>query len=575
MNFDDLTTVIAPALSSFPQRRARGHIYVDKTALIYKLAKDDTPKFLSRPRRFGKSTIVSTLEELFLHGTKAYDGHDSYFKGLAIGKLWQDEGHYQVLHLDFHDDFTDFYDSAGRFKAKFRKVLVNFAASLNSSISPDSLEVSEALKDLLSGLPDNSLVLLIDEYDAPLTAQMQHPEEFEKFAQIMRGFYAVMKGHSAKFRCIFITGITRYKDASLFTAGNSITDISQDPVYGTIAGYTRDEIKKYYHDNLVYAAAVRKHISQEQVTDADLEALLDEMAEWYDGFYFDEELETHVFSTWSVLKFFLSKNAVFKNYWYEACGQPEILRHSFMRLKQDMFSLLRRKTTSVTRTQFSGPADLQHMEPAVLLCQTGYLTFARPQDIPGEYKLCFPNRELLESFTTLCKESIFVRKGPLEILRTRNLDEQKSAADIVGYLNEIFNATDYENSPVDTEGQVSNMLQLFFLGNPGYYPVINEHSAKGRADLIVRSPKRAVVLEFKLARDLKRGRGRKKSARVKVDYKKLLKQAREQLQDREYGRTVKSPPVRIFIAAVFSQYDKKLTHFCEYVPAPAPGPEPV
>lgn len=347
MNFNEFGNKIIPGLSSFPRLIARNCIYVDKTARIYELAKDRTAKFLSRPRHFGKSTIVSTLEELFRYGTKTRD-HDSFFKGLAIEKLWNDEGHYQVLRLDFKNEFADFYDSSRYFRNRLRKVLENFAASLDISISPEAHEVSETFEALLSGMQDNSLVLLIDEYDAPLRARMQLPkdsEEDEKFAGIMRGFYEVIKRHGDKFRCIFITGITRCNDSGLFTSGINIQDISLEPQYADIAGFTREELEIYYHDQLVYAASIHEGLGTDYISYNYIDDVLHQIHKWYGGYYFDKYRKTQVFSTWAVLNFFLNSEAEFKSYWYEEeAGRSGFLKKSIRALGDDFHELIHSST---------------------------------------------------------------------------------------------------------------------------------------------------------------------------------------------------------------------------------------
>ena len=225
------------------------------------------------------------------------------------------------------------------------------------------------------------------------------------------------------------------------------------------------------------------------------------------------------------------------------------------------FKILYSKAVVVSTEQFSGPADLEHMHPAVLLYQMGYLTFDKVQESSEVYKLCFPNKELLSSIATLCRNMIFCKPYAQE-LKLIKLDNLQSAEEIINFFNNLFNALDYENNPFDYEGQVTNLLFVFFYARDNYEPEVSEHSAGGRADLIIRTPQRAVTVEIKLARDLDPEQGRKVSP-LKVNYDKLLNEAKTRLQDRQYSKTLNSPAQRFFLAAVFSQYERKFVRFGE------------
>lgn len=239
-------------------------------------------------------------------------------------------------------------------------------------------------------------------------------------------------------------------------------DISLASEYAAIAGFTREELKKYFHDHLVYAAAVSKHLSQEQVTDADLELLLDEMQEWYGGYCFDRYAKTRVFSTWSVLNFFLSKNAKFKPYWYNSGGSPEILKHSVRELGDFFFRLLRSEPVPVEQYELSGPPDFEHMHPAVLLYQTGYLTISNCPLLNECIDLGFPGRELRNALTRLCHGMLFCKPGVLDFIGDEEIDSRQSAAEVVAYFNKIFTFMDYEHVTVDSEWRLINLLCVFF-----------------------------------------------------------------------------------------------------------------
>ena len=222
-------------------------IYIDKTDLIAQLAKSRAPIFLSRPRRFGKSTLISTFEELFSHGLEK-------FKGLKIEKqnLWQDKT-YKVLHLDFSYIKED--RRLFSFENKFQDSLASAFDSANLPFYKEENVITSFINSI-KDLEGSSLVLLIDEYDAPLTAVMGKSEEFEDRRTLLSEFFLTIKRYSGKFRFIFITGVTRYSQVSIFSAFNSLDDISFNPLYGTIVGYTQEELEFYFKDYLEKAAEV-------------------------------------------------------------------------------------------------------------------------------------------------------------------------------------------------------------------------------------------------------------------------------------------------------------------------------
>ena len=218
------------SITSFSDFAVNSMIYVDKTDLVANLARFRNPIFLSRPRRFGKSTLVSTFHELFSNGLDK-------FQGLKITNenLWNDKT-YKVIHIDF---------SQIKENTENRPFEDKFYLLLKSSFKEASLAIAEerdviaAFADTIAAEENGTLVLLIDEYDAPLTAVMGDKEEFEARRALFSEFFSTVKSRSSKFRFIFITGVTRYSNTSIFSAFNNIKDISFNPTYGAIVGYTQ------------------------------------------------------------------------------------------------------------------------------------------------------------------------------------------------------------------------------------------------------------------------------------------------------------------------------------------------
>ena len=547
MDFYQLNARLPDGNSDFTDIISSNFLYVDKTKYIYDLAFKKGQYFLSRPRRFGKSTLISTLEELFKRGVKPYDGHDSYFKGLYIEDKWRDENNYLIMKLDFAELFTDYCSTGLDFENRFVQVLNEFAKQFG--ISPkENAKVSDAFSNILKNVANKSLVILIDEYDFPLTQHINHPNVFEDIAKSLRSFYQSMKSNSGKYRFVFITGITRYKDTSIFTAGNTIEDVSLYTEYGEIVGYTKDEIRHYFADYLKYSASVRKSKAIEQLTKDDVEDLLNELASMYDGYCFDKRCMTHVYSTWSIISFFKNRFAEFENYWYVNGGLPSILQSYISDVKDQAQDILKSNQVTVDISTFLNPTNLDTMDIRVLLYQTGYLTLDKTDN--DIIYLKFPNHEIIDSFKTLYFGRVFKDTDKRAALKARKIDTLTTSRDIVDYFNRILNAVDYEHYPLTQESAVTNSLFMFFNGYGLTHTNVNVHSSKGRADLIIDDEKRRIVCEFKYAKE-------------NDNAESLLKEACEQIAAREYGETEPKPQELLKLALVFSEKERKFTLYKE------------
>ena len=261
---------------SFKLLRKKNEVYVVKTAMIYELTKGRGKIFLSRPRRFGKTLLVSTFASLFKYGMRD-------FHGLAIEKLWDDTT-YEVLQLDF-STFTGF-NSVERFESNFRSMLQIRFRRLGFKPSGDPALFMAEFADWMSDLEDGDIVLLIDEYDAPLAKVINDEKLFLGIQIIMSEFFNILKSNEGAFRFIFLTGITRYNNTSIFSGFNNLNDLSMDPDYGTLLGYTEEELVHYFGDYLKKGS---------EILNISVEELLGQMREYYDGFSFDEKGSTRVY----------------------------------------------------------------------------------------------------------------------------------------------------------------------------------------------------------------------------------------------------------------------------------------
>ena len=354
---------------SFIDFTLENFIYVDKTEYIPKLVKLKRV-FISRPRRFGKSLTLDTIATLFETGV------EPYFKGTWIYDKWT-EPTYPVLRLNFLD--LDKY-SLEHFKQKLNAIISSFARDINVKNYEEKVEPEDTIYFLLDELrkEKRQIVILIDEYDCQMTANINNETLYKQFQEKIKSFYANLKDKLA-IKFLGITGVTRLKDVEIFSIGSDINDITNDSAYSQMIGFTRDEIKKYYIDYLKLAASCENKCRVEEVTDTQIESMLDMMAQNYDGYCFDEFYKKKVFSTWSVNKFFQSvvsnKFVYFGEYWYDNGGLPSILVNYLKTHELNIFDYLdKNKSLKVTDDDFKNPTSLTTIDQNVLMCQTGYLT---------------------------------------------------------------------------------------------------------------------------------------------------------------------------------------------------------
>ena len=525
---------------SFIDFTLENYIYVDKTEYIPKLVKLKRV-FISRPRRFGKSLTLDTIATLFETGV------EPYFKGTWIYDKWT-EPTYPVLRLNFLD--LDKY-SLEHFKQKLNAIISSFARDINVKNYEEKVEPEDTIYFLLDELrkEKRQIVILIDEYDCQMTANINNETLYKQFQEKIKSFYATIKNKwSIKF--LGITGVTRLKDVEIFSIGSDIRDITNASAYSQMIGFTRDEIKKYYIDYLKLAASCENKCRVEEVTDAQIESMLDMMAQNYDGYCFDEFYKMKVFSTWSVNSFFQSiienKFVDFGEYWYDNGGLPSILINYLKTHELNIFEYLDKdKFLKVSSDDFKNPTALTTINQNVLMCQTGYLTL-RSNLKYSEMLLGIPNGEIYKALTSLLAAKFF--EGKIKVFNEKgiNIIEEGSVEDIVSLLNTIVNSVPYDNYPISSEAMVQSLIQAYLRG-AGFDVQTEVHEAKGRADLIVNTDNRRIVIEFKYAQN-------------ETEAKAKLSEAVAQIKTRDYGNIVPRKDELLRIAAVFNA-DPKVRAF--------------
>ena len=525
---------------SFIDFTLENYIYVDKTEYIPKLVKLKRV-FISRPRRFGKSLTLDTIATLFETGV------EPYFKGTWIYDKWT-EPTYPVLRLNFLD--LDKY-SLEHFKQKLNAIISSFARDINIKNYEEKVEPEDTIYFLLDELrkEKRQIVILIDEYDCQMTANINNETLYKQFQEKIKSFYATIK-NKWPIKFLGITGVTRLKDVEIFSIGSDIRDITNASAYSQMIGFTRDEIKRYYIDYLKLAASCENKCRVEEVTDAQIESMLDMMAQNYDGYCFDEFYKMKVFSTWSVNSFFQSiienKFIDFGEYWYDNGGLPSILVNYLKTHELNIFEYLDKdKFLKVSSDDFKNPTALTTINQNVLMCQTGYLTL-RSNLKYSEMLLGIPNGEIYKALTSLLAAKFF--EGKIKVFNEKgiNIIEEGSVEDIVSLLNTIVNSVPYDNYPISSEAMVQSLIQAYLRG-AGFDVQTEVHEAKGRADLIVNTDNRRIVIEFKYAQN-------------EAETKAKLSEAVAQIKTRDYGNIVPRKDELLRIAAVFNA-DPKVRAF--------------
>ena len=531
---------------SFKKFYLNDQIYVDKTEYIYNLINNESRVFISRPRRFGKSLTLDTIATLFETGV------EPYFKGTWIYDKWT-EPTYPVLRLSFLNLDNSSLDL---FKKQLNSIISEFAIKISVKGYVEKTEPEDSILSLLEKLEEETrqIVILIDEYDYQLTSNINNDVLYKQFQQKIKRFYANIKDKFA-IKFLGITGVTRLKDVAIFSVGSDINDITNDSAYSQMIGFTRDEVKKYYIDYLKLAASCENNCRVEEVTDTQIESMLDMMAQNYDGYCFDEFYKKKVFSTWSVNKFFQSavsnKFVYFGEYWYDNGGLPSILVNYLKTHELNSFDYLNKENPiTIPVNDFMNPTSLTTINQNVLMCQTGYLTL-RSALTSGDLTvdLGIPNGEIYKALNRLLAIN-FYKEGIYALAKgVRDLLDAGEIEDIIDRFNSVINSVSYDHFPINSEAAVQNYLYLFLIG-AGIETTTESHSSKGRADLIIETKNRRLVFELKYAQN-------------ETEAKTKLTDAVEQIKARDYGNTEPKKAELLRIAAVFNA-DPKVRTFTEY-----------
>ena len=435
-------TPITTSLSDFMSIRRRQFLLVDKTASIYNLL-DESKVFLSRPRRFGKSLLISTIRELYTNGTKN-------FEGLAIHDLWQ-RPCCPVISLSLFgmsNPETFEHELCARLRDAFAQAGFVDALSINTSRFADLTPALNRLRGC------EYIVLLVDECDFPLSANLNNREGFERNKDILRMFHSWVRTLS-NIEFVMFTGIGRYQDTSLFT-GQDINDISLDPMFANLLGYTQDELERYFAPHIRAAASLLK-ISEDQ--------LLDTIKLQYDGFCFDYDAEISVYNPISINNFFKQivkfpeRVPTFGSYWMNSSNTAPALRTFLDRKKPSLAFLddVKGSGIKISQSDLNNTYTFDEVSFDALLTQTGYLTIKNvtidPTIADDRTFFCsFPNKEIEQAYGKIfiyyITQSSHKDNDSWISQATENLRQafyQQDIAQVVTTLNVFLRAIPYDS----------------------------------------------------------------------------------------------------------------------------------
>ena len=544
-------TKLLPDTTDFGELIDNNCIYVDKTAIINQFASKKGPFFISRPRRFGKSTLINTLHELFAHGTEK-------FKGLAIEPLWKDKT-YKVLHLDF--SLFKETPSNGSFNKDFMDSL-RFSLQ-RAGIEPTKEKVdfpAKLLEKSIENEEERAVVLLVDEYDAPLTAVLNDSNEFEDRRKILFNFYMTVKSFQVKFRFIFITGVTYYAHTSIFSAFNNLTDLTLDSDYGALLGYTSEELEKYfseYIDNAV--VTLNKKFPTERYTH---EKVVEELKRNYDGYSFDEDCMHHVYNPWSILNFLKSPHRGFIPYWVVSGGSTPTFLVNYLKqgLKKynsnELQSLLSIDSTVDKASSKLYPAidNIANIDLFAILYQAGYFCI---KGISRKLlKIGIPNLEVKQAYSEIMLRLLTNNNDvqekfttPLyDVLCENNLDKLKDI------FNCFINELSYETVKKFNEACFRDVLKLAML-TFNVSASTEVMGSCGRADITAEVGDYLYVFELKVTDNSK-------------DIDTKLTEAKEQIIKNKYARRLTDKtvvPVALVLENNSKSREKTDPPVCEIV----------
>ena len=461
-------------IQSFEAIRKEGYVYVDKTEHIWRLATTGKYYFLSRPRRFGKSLLVSTMEAYF-------SGKRELFEGLKIAELEKDWIQYPVLHLDFSaEDYTARTSLTSVISEQLKKWELQFGVTdIAKTISSRFKNVVDAAW-AKTGLP---VVFLVDEYDKPIIDNLGNEKLADAHRKKLKSFYEVVKNKNNYFKFAFFTGVTKIGKLSIFSGLNNLKDISMDARYTDICGISERDLKAYFTESMKELAKANG------LSESECHSQLSIM---YDGYHFCEDTEG-VYNPFSILNTLDSLK--FKEYWIET-GTPSFLVEVMKQTDYDVTGIASEEADSTLLTDI----DTVFYNPVPLLYQSGYLTIKDYDKTTGIYTLGFPNLEVKHGFLSFLLGYYTTAKGSGNLLIRQMSNDLLTGqpAAFMKRMEAFFARQNYQiqgNAEKDFQYAMSIILQLL---SDSVKVHTEDTSSEGRMDILAEAPRFIYIIEIKI-----------------------------------------------------------------------------
>ena len=460
-------------IQSFEKIREGGYAYVDKTSILYNLAKGGNYYFLSRPRRFGKSLFLSTLRAYF-------EGRRELFEGLAIADLEKEWKSYPILYLDLN---------AEKFKEPD-----DLTTLLNVSLRQwediyGSKDYEQTLSSRFRGViqraaqkTGKNVVILIDEYDKPLLQAIDDPALQDEYRSTLKAFYGNLKTCDEYIEFAFLTGVTKFGKVSVFSDLNHLTDISLDRRFVNICGITETELHRFFDEAVTELATANGMSTAECYT---------RLKRDYDGYHFQPKTEG-LYNPFSLLNTLASQQ--FRDYWFET-GTPDILVRQLQQTEYNLENLTRDELTADALNSI----DVMNTNPVPLIFQSGYLTIKDYDPEFRVYMLGFPNREVEEGFIQFLTTYYLPLEKGTGTFSIRNFIREVKSGNADGFMCRLVSMFADGNYQVvgDEEIYFHNTLYVFFK-LMGFYVDVERHTSDGRMDILIQTPDYVYILELKV-----------------------------------------------------------------------------
>lgn len=460
-------------IQDFEKIRNDGYVYVDKTALIYKMATTGSYYFLSRPRRFGKSLLISTMEAYF-------SGKRELFKGLAIEKLEQKWTKYPILYLDLN---TESYTEAGSLERRLNKTVTYWEQLYGTNASETSLPLRfEGVVERACRKCGERVVILVDEYDKPLLQAIGNEQLQDKYRSTLKAFYSVLKTQDRYIKLAFLTGVTKFGKVSVFSDLNNLKDISMDDRFIEICGMTETEIHDNFDDDVAKLGATNGMTKEECYA---------KLKEQYDGYHFETNT-VGIYNPFSLLN--TLDQMKFKDYWFET-GTPSFLVKLLQQSNYNLNNLQEEQQSA----DMLNSIDSISKDPIPIIYQSGYLTIKGYNKEFRWYQLGFPNEEVENGFIRY----LLPFYTPIE--------EKKTEFFVGSFITDVRQGKPeaflqrMQTMFADVDYQIVGKMELYFQNAMyvifkmmGFYTEVERTTSRGRIDVVIQTKDYIYVMELKL-----------------------------------------------------------------------------